>query len=135
MKHLQLQSGFLLIEGLIAILIFSFGILALIGLQAVVIKETGEAKFRMEAVQFTNQLIGQMWAEDKTTLATNFASPDGQRFIAWRNEVVAAGSLPGASSTPPTVVFGANNQVTISVFWQQPETTTAHQYVSITQLQ
>lgn len=131
----QSQSGFLLIEGLIAILIFSFGILALIALQAVVVKETGDAKYRMEATQFTNQLIGQMWAEDKTTLATDFASPSGARYQAWRNEVIASGGLPGAATNLPTVVFSGNNQVTISLFWRQPGMSAAHQYVSITQLQ
>lgn len=131
----QRQSGFLLIEALIAVLIFSFGILALVALQAVVVKEVGEAKFRMEATQFTNQLIGQMWADDKVNLSANYASPDGPRYVQWKNEVVAAGSLPGAAANPPTVVFGANNQVTVSVFWKRPGADVAHQYVAITQLQ
>ena len=132
------QRGFLLLEGLIAILIFSFGVLALIGLQAVVVKETAEAKYRMEASMFTNQLIGQMWAEDKLTIATDFASPSGARYVDWRNEVVAAAGLPGAAANPPTVVFGVNNQVTITVFWQAPGAPTgtpAHRFVTITQLQ
>ncbi len=129
------QSGFLLIEGLIAILIFSFGILALVALQAVVVKEVGEAKFRMEATQFANQLIGQMWADDKLTLSINYASPDGSRYTQWKDEVVAAKSLPGAATKPPTVVFNGSNQVTVSIFWKQPGADVDHEYVVITQLQ
>lgn len=136
----QKQSGFLLIEALIAILIFSLGILGLVALQAVVIKETSSAQYRVEASMFTNQLIAQMWAEDKATLATNFASPDGLRYLAWRADVVATGSggLPNAAAQPPTVVFGANNQVTITIFWQLPGAVTGspfHQHTTITQLQ
>ena len=135
MKRIKSESGFLIIEGLIAILIFSLGILGLVALQATVIKETGEAKYRMEAIQFTNQLIGQMWAEDKVALSNNFASPDGTRFLAWKSEVIATGGLPGAASNPPTVVFGTNNQVTITVSWKQPGTSAAHRLVTSTQLQ
>jgi len=130
------QSGFLLIEALIAILIFAFAILALVALQAVVIKETAEAKYRMEAALHTDRLLGQMWASNKVALAADFASPGGGRFAAWRNELGTSG-LPGVAANPPTVVFGANNQVTVSVFWQQPGAVAGappHQYVTITQI-
>jgi type IV pilus assembly protein PilV len=130
------QSGFLLIEALIAILIFAFAILALVALQAVVIKETAEAKYRMEAALHTDRLLGQMWASNKVALPVDFASPGGGRFAAWRNELGNSG-LPGVAANPPTVVFGANNQVTVSVFWQQPGApagTPPHQYVTITQI-
>lgn len=133
MKHTQ--SGFLLIEGLIAVLIFSLGILALVALQAVIVKETGEAKYRMEAIQYTNQLIGEMWGDNKLTLSTNFASPSGARYVVWKNQVAASAGLPGAASVPPSVVFGLNNQVTISIFWKKPGESAAHQHVTITQLQ
>lgn len=131
------ESGFLLIEALIAILIFALAILALVALQAVVVKETAEAKYRMEAALHTDRLLGQMWVSNKVALPGDFASPGGPRFVAWRNELVASG-LPGVATNQPTVVFGANNQVTVSVFWQQPGVaagTPAHQYVTITQIQ
>lgn len=134
------QSGFLLIEAMVSILIFSLGILGIVALQAVVIKETSDAQYRIEASMFTNQLIAEMWAEDKVNLATNFASPDGPRYQAWRTGVTttSTGGLPGAALQPPTVVFGPNNQVTISVFWQLPGAaagTPFHQHTTITQLQ
>lgn len=139
MKLPQKQSGFLLLEGLIAILIFSLGILTIIGLQAVVVKEVGESKYRMEAVQFANQLIGEMWAADKTTISSastgGFASPTGTRYVTWLGEVTASTGLPGAASNLPTVIFGANNQVTITIFWQSPGATAAHEYLVTTQLQ
>jgi type IV pilus assembly protein PilV len=139
MKSSQKQGGFLLLEGLIAILIFSLGILTIIGLQAVVVKEVGESKYRMEAVQFANQLIGEMWAEDRGTgltgVSTVFASPSGTRYLAWRSQVTDSSALPGAAASPPTVVFGAGNRVTVTIFWQQPGATAAHEYLVTTQLQ
>jgi type IV pilus assembly protein PilV len=127
------QSGFLLIEALIAILIFAFAILALVALQAVVIKETAEAKYRMEAALHTDRLLGQMWVSNKPALSGDFAT-GGARFTTWRNELGNSG-LPGVAANPPTVVFGANNYVTVSVFWQQPGSPAPHQYVTITQIQ
>lgn len=132
----QGERGFLLIEGLVAILIFSLGILELVAMQSLVVKETAEAQYRIEAAMFTNQLIGQMWAEDRANLSTNFASPDGVRYQVWRDQVTdtANGGLPGAAAQVPTVAFAGNNVVTISVFWQQPGTTGRHQLVTTTQM-
>ena len=57
------QQGSVLLEGLIAILIFSMGILALVGLQAAAIKNSSDAKYRADASYLANQIIGQMWAD------------------------------------------------------------------------
>ena len=57
------QQGVVLLEALIAILIFSLGVLGLVGLQATMIKSTSDAKFRSEASFIAQQKIGQMWAD------------------------------------------------------------------------
>lgn len=57
-----LQQGVVLLEALIAILIFSLGILGLVGLQAVMIKSSTDARFRSEASVIAQQRIGQIWA-------------------------------------------------------------------------
>lgn len=64
MRH---QSGVLLIEALIGMLIFSVGILALVGLQAVALKATDDARYRADASYLANALIGQMWADANAT--------------------------------------------------------------------
>ncbi len=61
------QQGVILIEVMIAILIFSIGVLALVGLQATMIKNTAEAKYRSEASYIAQSRIGQIWAD--TSLA------------------------------------------------------------------
>ncbi|MBL8367702.1 MAG: hypothetical protein JNM54_07255, partial [Candidatus Accumulibacter sp.] len=51
-KHSKLpreQAGVMLLEALIAILVFSLGILSLVALQATSIKLTGDAKYRTDA--------------------------------------------------------------------------------------
>lgn len=56
------QQGMVILEALIAVLIFSLGILALVGLQAAMIKNTGASKYRMDASYIAQKTIGEMWA-------------------------------------------------------------------------
>lgn len=62
------QSGALLLEALIAILLFSLGILSLVGMQAAAIGNVSEAKYRSDASFLANQLIGQIWV-NRTNIA------------------------------------------------------------------
>lgn len=128
------QQGFLLLEGLIAILIFSMGILALIGMQATSIKQASDAKFRVDASYLANQIIGRMWVDDNATLASNYNSPAGTQYLAWRSEVQAA--LPGANvaANYPTIAVDANNVATVTVFWQPSPASSVHNFVAIAQI-
>lgn len=56
------QQGVVLIEAMIAILIFTFGVLGIIGLQAAMVKNTSESKYRADASNIAQQAIGQMWS-------------------------------------------------------------------------
>jgi type IV pilus assembly protein PilV len=56
------QRGVMLIEALLGILIFSLGIMALIGLQAQSIRNSSEAKYRADASFLADQIIGRIWA-------------------------------------------------------------------------
>jgi len=57
------QKGAVLLEALIAILIFSMGILAIAGLQAAMVKNTSDAKYRSDAAFIAQQALGRMWAD------------------------------------------------------------------------
>ena len=130
----------MLLEAMIAILIFSLGILSLIALQATAIKLTGDAKYRTDATLLANRLIGQMWVRgaDLAALKTDFESPAGAAYAAWLADpnkngvqdrlpgVVAEGT--GVVATLPQVTVdliptGAptSAQVTITLFWRTPE--------------
>ena len=60
---MAVSSLFVLIEALIAIFLFSLGVLALVGLQALMSKNVTQAKLRGEASFLATQLIGQMWTD------------------------------------------------------------------------
>lgn len=127
---LKEQKGSAILEALMAILIFSIGILAIIGLQAASISNTTAAKYRIDASLLANQVIGQMWVSDKTNLATNFSSPNGANYLTWANSV--AQTLPGVAATPaylPQISF-AGTTATITLQWREASEATAHQYVA-----
>lgn len=132
------QSGVVLLEALIAILIFSLGVLGIVGLQATMLSGVADAKYRNEASFFANRLLGEMASADRSSAAAmaTFAT-NGTNYNAWFNEIqntnVAAGllGLPGVTATvnAPTVTINsvnnasgqpARHDVTINVFWQAP---------------
>ena len=141
------QRGSMLLEGLIAILLFSLGILALMGLQAVAIKNTADAKYRAEAAFLANQIIGQMWASNTTSLAgyahnatTGAGNCNFSGTVSGNSDVTAwlttaAGNLPGATSALQQIIVDANNVVTVKVCWKGPQETIPHQHVAVTQIQ
>lgn len=122
------QSGVMLLEALIAILIFSLGVLALVGLQTVSIKQSGESKYRADAVMLANELIAEMWIGDRTfaTINAQFAT-GGPAYNAWVARVQQ--SLPGVVANPPTVdpipdpagpAVDPSTRVTVQVNWKAP---------------
>lgn len=113
------QGGVMLLEALIALLIFSLGILAIVGMQATAIQDVGEAKYRSDAAFLANQIVADMWS-NSTQLAKYAWSGTGgaPTLIAnWVNTVQQR--LPGANTYPPVITIGANNTVTVTVRWQQ----------------
>lgn len=103
------QQGVVIIEALIAILIFSFALLGLVGLQAVMIKNTGESEFRAVASYVAQQQVGKMWADPVV-----WNKPAGEPFIP---VTISVSSLPNGSLT---ITSSATNQYAITVTWQKP---------------
>lgn len=60
LPHRQMQSGAALLESLFAVALISFGILGLVGLQATTVQAASDARYRTEASQLIEQLIGQI---------------------------------------------------------------------------
>jgi type IV pilus assembly protein PilV len=154
------QSGVMLIEALIALLIFSIGILGIVGLQAAATSASIDAKYRSEAALLANKVIGDMWASDRTqatlqgafkggdpanSAGPNFSStPNGAAYAAWAAAVCA--TLPCPPGQPPRIAIGVSgvatnlatvtptNLVIVTIFWQAPHETTAHNYVAQAQI-
>jgi type IV pilus assembly protein PilV len=152
MREAGNQSGSMLLESFIAILIFSMGILAIVGMQASAIKNSTDARYRSEASQLANELLGQMWVSDRADapgappsaqphllLQTNFqggAGIDGPTYTAWLANV--RNILPGTTANPPRVsVDPVLGVVTLTVFWKAPNEPAAapvHSYTITTQM-
>ena len=137
------QSGVMLLEVLIAILIFSVGILGIVGLQGTAIKQVTDARFRSDAALLANQLIGSMWVTDRTvaTLKDRFAT-DKDDYVTWVGTAAnqagtVIGTLPGVADFPPTVDISDSGIATISIYWRAPSEKTGtqpHQHVVIAQI-
>ena len=152
--HLAKQSGVMLLEALIGILIFSIGILAMVGLQSLSIKNQADAKYRADASYFANQILGQMWADRANVTNGNYqhhptttgptsncnfsgAASTLANVTTWTGKVAAA--LPGAASTKQQIIIdntnpATPNKVTVVVCWKAPQETTWHNYLAITNI-
>ncbi len=130
----------MLLEALIAILIFSIGILGIVSLQAVSIKLAGDAKYRSEASLWADDLLSQMWASDRVpaNMSTNFGT-GGAAYATWLANIRAAG-LPGTVTNPPTVTVDTTSNTvttgttTITVRWQAPNDGAAHSHTVMAQI-
>lgn len=74
MRMLRKQSGSLMLESLIAMLIFGLGVMAMFGLQATAMKHIGEAKYRLDAQFLANELAGIIWANAQSAYAASLAT-------------------------------------------------------------
>ncbi len=125
--HRQHVRGAMLIEVLVAILIFSIGVLALVGLQAQMTHAQGTAKSRADATYLANELIGVMWSD--TTNLSSYDTCDGYaRCSDWQAKV--ANALPKGTGTIE-VVDATTGEVTITLRWTSPSDGD-HQYVTTT---
>ncbi len=95
-QHHRHQEGSSLLEALVAILIFSIGIVALMGLQAASLKNVADSKFRADASFLANQLVGQMWTDIPNYKDGKYADAGYDKRKEWDSVVTA--TLPAAST-------------------------------------
>lgn len=120
------QQGTSLLEALVAMLIFSIGVLAIVGVQAKSISTLSSTKFRSEAGLLANRIVAEMWVN--TPNLANYAYPGSGAVPAplagtngWLDAVTS--TLPGAAAKPPQITIanvGGSNQVTVTIFWKLP---------------
>ncbi len=110
----------MLIEALVALLIFAFGVLGLVGLQAAMTKAQSTAKFRADAAFLAQQVLGTMWSDAPNV--ANYGPAGGglvgcagyARCNSWAEKV--ASTLPGGVAA----VTVAGSDVTVAITWTQP---------------
>lgn len=114
------QQGVMLLEALLGILIFSLGILAVVGMQAMAVKTVAESKYRMDAGFLANEVIGDMWVDRSNLASYAYAGGTPPAVLAnWTAKVQSA--LPGVAANPPAIAIDAANTVSVTIFWQHPE--------------
>ena len=130
------QRGSVLIEGLLALVIFSIALIGLLMLMSSALMENGNARYRSEASLLVSDLVGRMWSGDRSlnSLRTRFGDTNADEYRQWQQRVQA--TLPGASMAGnlPQVTIGNDRDVTITVGWQSPGETTAHQLLVSTRI-
>ena len=128
------QAGVVLIEALLGILIFSIGILALIGMQSVAVKNTSDARYRTEAAFLASGIINQIRLDmANVTLYDDGDNPGNYApRTTWRQQVEAllpginlgsAQRVPSIDVVPGPTYAGDDappSQVTVTVLWLQP---------------
>jgi len=115
------QDGAALLEALVAILVFSIGILGVVALQANMIQATGEAHYRAQATFLAQQHLSSIWNSPN---AVNLAC--GVLDVAPDNA-----GLPSGTVNTQCGCDGRADCYTITVGWTQPGTGTVHSVVTM----
>jgi type IV pilus assembly protein PilV len=124
----RLRGAFLL-EALVALVVFSVGAVALLGLIANALRASGTAQWRSEAFDIAASTLSRMWTEDPAALPARYdaaASGPGYRAL-----LAAAMRLPGVSgvgNAPVVTIDDASgrSRVSVTVYWQAPSEAGAH---------
>lgn len=137
------QRGLIIVEVLLAVLIFSFGILGVIHLQATAIKLNADAKLRSDASYLAGQIISQMWI-DRSNLDDYVHLPEGEdcefsgdegaseHVTDWVGTAAKPGTVLGSlpNATSQIKFESGTNMVTVTVCWRSPQETETHNFTS-----
>ena len=128
MKTLKNQQGSSLLEGLISIAIFSFGVLGTMSFQANMLAQSTQTSYRLGASMLVNSLSGAAEADPKNfacyttesnSLTTGMSCTSAASYVAsWKDQVAA---LKGSSSTAPSAVINSDGDLVITVYWKLPQ--------------
>ncbi|MEM9532329.1 MAG: type IV pilus modification protein PilV [Pseudomonadota bacterium] len=89
-RSLRGQRGTTLIEVLVAVLVLSFGLLGLAGLQGISLRSSGNAFMRTQATNLAYEILDQVRANRRQI--TLSGGPTNQQITDWEN--VVAATLP-----------------------------------------
>lgn len=158
--NLKDQSGMMLLEALIAILIFSLGILGMVAINARAVEAATDSQARADAAKFTSEIASRIAlavdrsSKDKLkdslktfqhqlgggTCVFTGTESDTDVVKEWKAAVLAPGKtgLPGATASglrisvvTPDDTPPDFNRVSITICWQQPGVgTRQHELIS-----
>jgi type IV pilus assembly protein PilV len=157
---MKAERGFFLIEALIALLIFTLGILGMIGMGATAVGAQSDARYRSDAATLADEIAGYIQLNaDRSTLVNLQASlnsfqhqPGGANcvfngalsgdpgLLAVLNKVVTVGpglpGLPGTNAATQQILIDTTpagfNRVQITICWQTPTDAVPRNHVFVT---
>lgn len=129
------RVGSALIESLLAVLIFSVGLLSLLALLTATLKESDNARYRSEASLLATDLVSRMWSGERSlsSLRQRF-DPLADEYQRWLERVQS--TLPGVTNNKnlPELLIDDERTITLTLRWQIPSDMQQHQLVVVTRL-
>ena len=122
MPSIKARLGFSLIEVLIVIVLFSFGLLGMVGIQARSVQASMNAEDSQRAALLANDLASTMWG-------ANTVSLDAATLAAWQTAVASTTrGLPEGTGT--VVITGSVARITVA--WRPPSLASGstHRYIT-----
>ncbi|WP_021025700.1 prepilin-type N-terminal cleavage/methylation domain-containing protein [Comamonas sp. B-9] len=105
-NNMPSERGFALIEVLVSLVIFSLGVVGLMGMQTRALQASTDAQDRSMAAMLANSVTSEMWAIKSTSLGNSAVE-------AWKEQV--SGALPRGKGEITENISGTD--ATISVKW------------------
>jgi type IV pilus assembly protein PilV len=106
--------GFTLIEVLISILVFSFGLLGAAAMQAMAVQAATQNGDRSRAAMLANEMVSTLWA-------TRSSTPASGDLAAWKTKVATptvSGLPDGTGVVAPCT--GVANCAVVTITWKAP---------------
>jgi len=153
------QVGSMLLEALISILIFSLGILAVVGLQATALDTASDSTYRSAAGSYANAMVGTIWATRIGPLVPNASNvmagtpdpsfqatcaaasspacvfPTPGPGVAYTGTWFASGVETALPLATASISLASSPAVTITIGWKAPQDAFGHQYTVQTYVQ
>ncbi len=147
-----------LVEVLIALLIFALAVLGMVGINAFAVTSQSDAQYRSEANKFAMQMINQImlsvpratasltnttdmanavtafnhYADAGTACSGTGTASINPNVVSWVSAVQGTHGLPGSVTGMQQILTNADgilNEVTVTVCWQAPGDTTVRRHV------
>ncbi len=123
------NKGESLISSMLSMLVFSAGIMSLLGLLTNTLIETASVEYRSKASAIASNTLVNMMIGDKSLnkLKTHYASPNGEQYKELLRRVQS--NLPGTleEKNYPTISVSEKGVVEIKIKWKSPSDQLSHQ--------